>query len=252
MIYENISPPLTTKNNKTLIVGATSSLAQSISRILAGNGHELILAGRNEHELELIAADLHTRYQISCNIIIADLSADNFSAADLIKQAGNFNKLIIASGDMGNGNQDDLLNIKQIAVVNYIVPCQIITAAAEELSRQDGGLIAIISSIAGDRGRAKNYEYGAAKAALGAFASGMRQRYAASNVHILTIKPGFIDTQMSWEIESPLIASRSKVAKDIIAAINEKKDVLYTPWFWRYIMLIIKHLPETLFKKLRF
>ena len=109
----------------------------------------------------------------------------------------------------------------------------------------------IIGSVAGDRGRASNYEYGAAKAAIATFTSGLRNRYAKLGLHIMTVKPGFVDTPMTWGMNIPLIASRETISDAILKAMAKKKDVIYAPWFWKFIMLIIMHIPEKIFKKLK-
>lgn len=241
----------TPRNKTALVVGATSSLAQSLCRALAAGGWRLVLAGRDERELEIRAGDLAVRYGSEPRQVRIDLSEKNFSATRLIEQAGAFDTLIFAAGDMGSSEQDDLANLAHIAQVNYIVPSQILSVAAEALAEAGGGTLVVIGSVAGDRGRGSNYEYGAAKAALAAFASGLRNRYAQKGVHVMTVKPGFTDTPMTWGMHSPLMAGREAVAAGIVKGIEARKDVLYIPWFWRYIMLIITHIPESIFKKLK-
>lgn len=236
---KNISSPA----EPTLVVGATSSLAQALCRELARRGHALILAGRDVAELELLAADLSVRHGTECRVLTADMVANGFSAADFVASAGEFAQAVIAVGDMGGG-------IAGIARVNYIVPAEIAAACAEALGIKKHGIIAIIGSVAGDRGRQSNYVYGSAKAALATFASGLRNRYAAFGVHVLTVKPGFVDTPMTWGMKSPLIAGREYVARKIADAMEKRKDVIYVPWFWRWIMLVIRSIPERVFKRL--
>jgi decaprenylphospho-beta-D-erythro-pentofuranosid-2-ulose 2-reductase len=233
-----------------LVIGATSSLAASLCRELAIAGYRLILAARDERELEIRAGDIAVRYGVECIPLQVDLLEKNFSAAELMRRANVFDTVIFAAGDMGSSEQDDLTNLRHVAMINYVVPCEILSLAAETLVERGGGTIIVIGSVAGDRGRASNYEYGAAKAALAAFASGLRNRYAKKHVHVMTVKPGFTDTPMTWGMQSPLIASREMVARIIMRGMQKKKDVLYVPWFWRYIMLIIRHIPEAIFKKL--
>ena len=244
----NTNAPSSLRRAKTaLVVGATSSLAQSLCRKLAEAGYRLILAARDEREMEIRAGDLTTRYGTHCTTLTVDLLEKHFSAAKLIERAGPFDTLVFAAGDMGSAEQDDLAHV---AMINYVVPSQILSVAAEAMSESGGGNIIVISSVAGDRGRASNYEYGAAKAALATFASGLRNRYAARGVHVMTVKPGFTDTPMTWGMHSPLMAGRDHVADALMRAMNARKDVVYIPWFWRYIMLIICHIPESIFKKL--
>jgi short-subunit dehydrogenase len=120
------------------------------------------------------------------------------------------------------------------------------------MATQGHGAIAVIGSVAGDRGRASNYVYGTAKAGLAAFTQGLRQRLSKSNVQVLLIKPGFVDTPMTQEFKKGFLwASPDQVAKDICRAVEKRKNVLYTPWFWALIMLIIQHIPESIFKRLK-
>jgi short-subunit dehydrogenase len=118
------------------------------------------------------------------------------------------------------------------------------------MEAQQQGSIAVISSVAGDRGRASNYLYGSAKAAVSTFLSGMRQRLEKRGVNVLTVKPGFVDTPMTRDFKkSALWAKPEEVARGIVRAIDRRKAVVYLPWFWSIIMLIIKHVPEFMFKR---
>ena len=127
-------------------------------------------------------------------------------------------------------------------------------AADSALHANEGGTIAVISSVAGDRGRGSNHAYGAAKAGLTAFCSGLRARMAARRVHVVTIKPGFIDSPMTAHIarKGALWATPETIAKGIVNGIDKKRDVVYLPGFWRLLMLIIAHVPEGIFKRLKF
>ena len=128
----------------------------------------------------------------------------------------------------------------------------LLTDLANRMEAQRSGCIAVISSVAGDRGRPSNYLYGSAKSAVSVFCSGLRARLFKSGVHVLTIKPGFVDTPMTQGLKLPklLLATPDRVARDIVRAIDKRKDTLYTPWFWRYIMRVICSVPERLFKRL--
>jgi decaprenylphospho-beta-D-erythro-pentofuranosid-2-ulose 2-reductase len=235
-----------------LVVGATASLAQPLCCGLASRGYTLVLAGRDAQELGILATDIRMRHGASCKTITADLLDADFSAEALLAEAGDITHLILASGAMGNGNIHDADDIARAVQLNYTVPAQIAALAAAHFAEKVGGNIVIISSIAGDRGRAKIAAYAGAKAALTAFASGLRQAYAKRGVHVLTVKPGLTDTPMTWGIKTPLMARREAVAKKIIRAMEKRKDVVYAPWFWRIIMLVIVHIPEKIFKRLSF
>jgi decaprenylphospho-beta-D-erythro-pentofuranosid-2-ulose 2-reductase len=239
------------KFSTVLIVGATSSLAQALCRALAQEGSTLILAGRDGRELQLLAGDLITRYHATCRVIVADLLSADFSPVHFMEQAGGFDDAIIAVGDMGGDDPADPINIAYTTYINHTLPAQMAALAAEHLGAKGRGSIVIISSVAGDRGRQSNYLYGSAKAALSTFASGLRNRYRQHGVHVLTVKPGFTDTTMTWGMKSSLMASREFVAGKIIKAMKKRKDVIYVPAFWRVIMLIITHIPEKIFKRLK-
>lgn len=240
-----------TKNpHNVLIVGATSSLAEALCRELAGRGHKLMLAGRDAQALKILSDDLAVRYGTLCETLAWDMLSPEFSAQKFIDQSGDFSRMVIATGDMGSGNNVDIANIAYVLRINYTIPAQIAALAAEKLAARKSGHITIISSVAGDRGRQSNYAYGSAKAALSAFASGLRNRYFKQGVQVLLVKPGFVDTPMTWPMKSPLVARRERVARDIARAMEKGTDVLYTPWFWRFIMLIICHIPEKIFKRL--
>lgn len=238
-----------------LVIGATSSMAQSISRDLAARGYALVLAGRDDAELKLLSQDIRTRSQVPCRTIRIDLTDEKLDPVHFIEQAGDIDDLIIAAGDMGTKDPTDIHNIAYTIYVNYTVPAQLATAAALRMSQKESpeklkGRIAIISSVAGDRGRQSIYAYGSAKAALTTFAAGLRNRFYKQGVHVMTVKPGFVDTPMTWNMDSPLMASREYVAAKIIDAMERGKDILYVPFFWRFIMLVIIHIPEKIFKRL--
>jgi decaprenylphospho-beta-D-erythro-pentofuranosid-2-ulose 2-reductase len=237
--------------HSTLIIGATSSLAEAIAATLAQKNQRLILAGRDESELELVAADLQTRYLTECKLLTGDFLEPGFSPELFIDRAGDFDDAIIMTGDMGNGDSTDLINLAYTAHINYILPAQLATAIAQRFADKKRGTLALISSVAGDRGRQSNYAYGSAKAALSTFASGLRNRFWRYGVHVITVKPGFIDTPMTWGMQSRLIATREHVARDIVRAIQKKKNTVYVPHRWACIMLIITHIPEWMFKRLK-
>jgi short-subunit dehydrogenase len=232
------------------IVGATSSLAHALCHALARQGYGLALAARDPQELEPLAGDLMVRYGTGCTLLCMDFLADDFAPADWLDRLGDFDHLVMAVGNMGNGDNADLANLSYCMHLNYTIPVHIATLAAQRLTGKPGGSIVIISSVAGDRGRRSNYAYGSAKAALSAFASGLRAYMYPYGVHVLTVKPGFIDTPMTWGMRSPLIASRDYAAKRIIAAMQKRKNCVYVPFYWRYIVLVIRSIPEWLFKRL--
>ncbi len=237
-----------TRNSTVLVAGAGSSLAQAVCRVLAARGYTLTLAGRDLTELELLAADLSVRSKTICHVLALDISP-GFDASYFLAHAGDFSHVLIATGVLCEG--DELSSLDYITHVNYTAPAQLAALAAQKLETAGGGAVTIISSVAGDRGRSKRYAYAAAKSALSTFASGLRSTYCRRGVHVLTIKPGFIDTPMTWGMKSPLIASREYCAKRIVDAMEQQKDVAYVPFFWWWIMAVLCAIPERIFKKLR-
>lgn len=236
---------------KIVVIGATSSLAQVLCRKLANEGAELILAGRNEESLKMQAVDITIRSGINAQIILLDLLQPGLNVPAWVQACGDVDAVILAAGDMGVEDVYDLANMATVTQANYLVPAQLLSEFARGMETRKQGMIVVISSVAGDRGRQSNYIYGSAKAALSTFAAGLRNRLNKSGVHVMTVKPGFIDTPLTYAMNSGLTASREKVAEDIIRAMRKRRNVLYTPWFWRYIMLIITHIPECIFKRMK-
>ncbi len=237
-----------------LILGSTSDIARAIARRLAAKGHSLLLAARNPEALMADAQDLRVRFG-------AEVSTFVFEAADLHGHEAWYASLsqrpdwvISAIGHLGDqgGAQQDWVAAHQAITVNYTGAVSLLHHAANELEARGSGVIVGISSVAGDRGRASNYYYGSAKAGFTAFLSGLRNRLAKKGVHVLTVKPGFVRTSMTDGLDLPplLTAQPDAVARDILAAIHKRRDVLYTKWMWRYLMLIIRNIPEKIFKKL--
>lgn len=232
----------------TLVIGATSSLGVALCRQLAASGVTLGLAGRDGAEITLLADDLRARYAAAPRTFAIDLATPEQWGDSLL--AGKFDTVIFLAGDMGNGDAWDASNLARVINLNYRNPALLLTLLAKPMVERKQGTIVVICSVAGDRGRQSNYPYGSAKAGLAAFASGLRNRLAKSGVHVMTVKPGFIDTPMTFAMDSPLIASRERVAADILRALKKRRNVIYTPWFWRWIMLIIRLIPEPIFKRL--
>lgn len=235
-------------SHNILIIGATSSLGVALCRKLAKQGHALTLSGRDKTQLLSLSQDLHTRFCTDIQIIVADLSTLDIPFELFTSKP--YDVVYMVAGDMGTNDKNNYYNIAHVIKVNFTTPAQILTAIAAKMEERKKGSIAIISSVAADRGRQSNYVYGSAKAGLTAFASGLRNRLYKHNVHVMTVKPGFIDTPMTYGMNSPLIADRYNVASQIIKALAKKKNSIYVPFFWRYIMLVIMHIPEQIFKKL--
>ena len=242
---------------KILIIGATSAIAESCARLWANRGDELYLVARNEQNLKIIAADLKIRGSKRVNIYCTDLNnmGKHNELLDAAENAMNgIDTVLIAHGTLPNQKLCEKNIEKTLAEINTnaLSIVSILTLVANRFEAKKNGTIAIISSVAGDRGRASNYVYGSAKAMITAFTSGLRQRLYKSNVAVVTIKPGFVDTPMTADFKKGLLWTKpNAVAIKIVKAIDVRKNEVYVPLIWRLIMLVIKILPTKVFKKLQ-
>jgi short-subunit dehydrogenase len=243
---------------KILIIGATSAIAEATARRFAARGDALFLVGRNAEHLQIIAADLGVRGAVRSAVATLDIT--DFSAHQAIidraeRELGGIDVVLIAHGTLSDQNQcqTSVEALRREFDTNALSTMALLTTLANTFESRRRGTLAVISSVAGDRGRQSNYVYGAAKAALTAFLSGLRQRLAKANVDVLTIKPGFVDTPMTAAIanKGALWASADRIAAGIVQAIDKRRSVVYLPWFWAPIMFVIKHIPEPIFKKLK-
>lgn len=242
--------------NKILIIGATSAQAQATARLFAADGARLFLAGRNPQKLGDVAVDLKARGAASVDSMITDLN-DFSRHQELIDAADasldGLEAALIAHGSLGDqaAGQADFAVAEQELKTNLLSAISLLTILANLLEARGGGCLAVISSVAGDRGRQSNYIYGTAKGGLSIFLSGLRNRLQRSGVHVLTIKPGFVDSPMTAAFEKGFLwAKPEAIAQTIHSAMLKGKDVVYAPGFWRLIMFIIRALPEWLFKRL--
>ncbi|MBI4397664.1 MAG: SDR family oxidoreductase [Candidatus Omnitrophica bacterium] len=240
---------------RILIVGATSAIAQKVARLFAKANHSIFLAARNEKKLVSVAQDIQIHGAHPVHYMTLDMNDFDLHPA-LIHQAtqslGGLDILLVAHGQLPDqpACQVNVREAEQAFKVNFLSVLSLLTHASHQFQKQGSGTIAVISSVAGDRGRQSNYIYGSAKGALNIFLEGLRNRLFPYGVHVLTIKPGYVDTPMTSHLKkNRLFADPESVARDIYKAIQKKKDVVYTPWFWRYILLGIKLCPEWIFKR---
>ena len=241
---------------KVLIIGATSTIAEHCGRIWAARGDGLYLVARNETHLRTIAADLKVRGASSVAINCVDLNEMD-RHVDLLDTAENamtdFDVVLIAHGTLSNQASCEISVEETLAEIltNALSTVSLLTLIANRFEAKRNGTICVISSVAGDRGRASNYVYGSAKAMVTAFTSGLRQRLYKSNVAIVTIKPGFVDTPMTSEFKKGLLwANPNAVAKSILKAIDSQKTEVYVPGFWWAIMMLIRIIPNEIFRKI--
>lgn len=238
-----------------LILGAKSDMAQAIARQLAAQSCNLMLAGRQPDSLKDLAADLRIRSG-------ADVSSLEFDARDYASHKSFYENLphkpdtvICVFGYLGDAAKarTDFAEAQRIMETNYNGAVSILDLAAADFETRGEGTLIGISSVAGDRGRGSNYHYGSAKAGFTAYLSGLRNRLADKGVHVMTVKPGFVRTRMTEELDLPgaVTATPDQVARAVVHAAEKKRNVIYTLWMWQFIMLIIRHIPEPIFKRLK-
>ena len=242
---------------KILIIGATSAIAESTARLWAKDGNALYLLGRNNERLSSIANDLKLRGAKSVNFSLFDLNDFNVHPS-LIKDAsstlGGIDIALLACGTLSDQiacEKDFFIALHELNT-NAISVISMLTYLANYFESQGNGSILVISSVAGDRGRQSNYIYGSAKGALTVFLQGLRQRLHKSGIQVLTIKPGFVDTPMTSKFNKSFIwVKPSAIAKIIYESVDKNRNVIYAPRYWWFIMMIIKIIPESVFKKLK-
>ena len=237
-----------------LILGANSDIARAIAHQFASKGYNLYLAARNSSRLEPDVSDIQIRYGRDVQILefdALDYASHKQFYADITPKPDIVFCVFGLLGDQKKAEKD-WNQAREIIAVNYEGAVSILHHIANEMEIRKKGVIVGISSVAGDRGRASNYYYGSAKAGFTAFLSGLRNRLSKKGVRVLTVKPGFVNTAMTegLNLPSPITAQPAEVAKSIYQAVQSRKNVLYTHWMWRYIMLIIRNIPEFVFKKL--
>jgi len=243
---------------KILILGANSAIAQAVARLFVERGDTLFLVGRNSEKLAANAQDLRIRGRRDVHTLVADLN-DLALHGNILTEArtmmGGLDTVLLAHGELGQQKdaQGSVQETLRLLATNLVSPISLLTLLANELAKEGRGTVAVMTSVAGDRGRAANYVYGTAKGGLSIFLSGMRQRFAHSSVQVLDLRLGFVDTPMTEAFKKGrLWALPAQVAKRIVKAMDGGNDIVYVPWFWRYIMRIIRSIPERIYKNLRF
>jgi short-subunit dehydrogenase len=238
-----------------LILGATSDMAQAMARKFAAEGWSLSLAALETDLLEPIAGDLRVRYRVAVDAYSFDATDFDGHRAFYESLARKPDTVICVFGYMGDQqeartNRDE---VRRTIDVNFAGAVSILNVVAEDFEKRGAGTIVGISSVAGDRGRQSNYIYGSAKAGFTVYLSGLRNRLAASGVHVMTVKPGFCRTKMTENMDLPeaLTATPGQVAEAVFNGLEKKRNTVYVLWMWRWIMLVIRHIPEAVFKKMK-
>jgi decaprenylphospho-beta-D-erythro-pentofuranosid-2-ulose 2-reductase len=241
---------------RILVLGATSGIAEACCRIWAARGDSLFLVGRNADKVAAVAADMRTRGASYVDSAIVDLD-DTAEHPELLAHAINslagLDIAFLPLGILGDQAQAErsFKDADEILQTNFVSPVSLLTWLANYCAQRHSGTLAVVSSVAGDRGRKSNYVYGSAKAGLSAFLGGLRNRIDREGVRVMTIKPGPVKTAMTEGMKgSEKFADVEKVAATIVKAIDAGQDVVYVPGVWRVIMAVIRAIPERVFKKL--
>lgn len=246
------------RRHTVLIIGAGSGIARACAEVWARQGAGLILVGRRVEDLQRTAYDLTLRFQIPVEVLPWDAEnpASTLVLIRALSSVDPVQTVLIAHGwmaDQADVSAHPELG-RRMVDINLTAVIDLAERLVPLLSTDGTSAIGIISSVAGDRGRQSNYVYGACKAGLTAYADGLRNRLFHQQIHVVTIKPGFVATPMTagkLKVGSPLVATPEQVAIEIVSAIAARRNTLYTRWYWRLIMTFITSIPEPIFKRLR-
>ena len=240
-----------------LVLGGSSAIARAFARVAAEAGSDVLLAGRDLEDLERTARDIRVRYGRQAEALAFDATdcASHAAFVDAVRSRARRLDVFLAFGLMPTQaaiDADTDLGLQTIAAT-YTGTASVLLRLAPTLEAQREGWVVVLGSVAGDRGRLKNYVYGSAKAGLHAFAQGLRARLFRAGVQVTTVKPGFIDTAMTFGLRpGPLTASPEACARACLRYARRGREVAYYPPVWRLIMLLIRLIPEPLMKRLNF
>ncbi|MBY0432008.1 MAG: SDR family NAD(P)-dependent oxidoreductase [Rhodospirillales bacterium] len=243
-------------NSETwVILGASSSIGRAFAREAAAQGADIVLAGRDLEDIERSAADLRIRFGGGVRVLAFDAAETGGHAvfAEACRPSQGRLNLFLCFGSMPpqGAMERDFTLARSAIQTNYLGAVSVLHAFAPLLEDRKGGRVVVLGSVAGDRGRPRNYVYGSAKAGLHAFLQGFRARMWRSGVTVTTIKPGFVDTAMTWGLPGLfLVASPQACARACLSHARKGAGIRYVPWFWWGIMSIIRAIPERVFKRL--
>ena len=238
-----------------LIIGANSDIGKALATEYAKNGYDLYLTSRNSEDIFSLSKDLNIRF--GANVICYELDILDFGSHHLFYNSLKQKPYGVIScvGYLDNQikSQTTWTECVKSIQTNFTGLVSVINIVAEDFEQRQDGFIVGISSVAGERGRQSNYIYGSSKSAYSTYLDGLRNRLFLAKVHVMTVKPGFVYTKMTQHLSlpKPLTVSPSKVAQDIFKAQQKKKNTLYSLWLWKWIMLIIRIIPEKIFKKMK-
>ncbi len=238
-----------------IILGATSTMARALARALAAQGDALLLAGRDLDDLDRLAADCRLRGAAEAQTVAFDARRPETFQTILDRAAaakGTLNAAVFVGSmpDQAEIDADPAL-IDGTVTDSFTGPARFLQMLAPMLETRGVGCIVGVGSVAGDRGRLGNYVYGAAKAGFATYLAGLRNRLGRKGVHVLTVKPGPVDTAMTWGLgRLPLMTTPDRVAADILKGVSKRRNVIYTAAIWRPVMAVIRAIPEPIFKKM--
>jgi len=240
-----------------VILGATSTVARAVALEFGRAGYHVVLGARDAEENEAVATDVRVRCDVAADAL--PFEAEDFDGhgaffdACLERLGDRIEGLVVCFGYMEDQAkaQEDFAVARRMIDVNYTAAVSVLEIFAKHFEERGGGFLAVLSSVAGDRGKQSNYLYGSAKAGLSTYLEGLRNRLFRAKVAVITIKPGFMDTKMTFGMGLRGALSPEAAGKAIFQAIRKRKHVAYVPWPWRYIMLIIRHVPEMVFKRMK-
>lgn len=238
-----------------LILGATSDIGYAIAKTFASNGYDVQLAARKPEYLATHQSDLQIRFNVRCSVHRFDGLQFDSHASFYASLAPKPDVTVCVMGYMTENNAAVAVWQEALATINtnYTGAVSVLNIVASDYAGRGSGTIVGISSVAGNRGRQSNYIYGSAKAGFTAYLSGLRNALTRKGVHVLTVLPGFVNTKMTEHLQlpKPLTALPSEVADAVYYGVLKKRNVIYTRWFWRWIMLVIAAIPEAVFKKMK-
>lgn len=244
-----------TEPGVVLVLGATSGIARAAALELGKAGHPLCLAARDREELAAVASDARVRTGVAVEAVAFEASEPGAVEAAWAHAAamGKVEGCLVAFGTLGDQAEceADDASARRTMEANYVQPALAVHALVRLMEPQGDGWIAVLGSVAGDRGRRSNYVYGSAKGGLAAFLQGVRARVSDTRLRIVTIKPGPVDTAMTFGMgKLPLLAQPGDAAREIVSAIQKGREVVYVPRPWRLVMAVLRAIPEGVFKRL--
>ncbi len=243
---------------KILLIGATSAIAKATARLYAQQGAELFLMARDSARLSALSDDLAVRGATllgDLTLDIADTGMHQRSLSTAFEKIGLVDLVLICHGDLPDQNACEANYEKAFHAINVnaLSTISLLGILGEKMMEQGCGTIAVVTSVAGDRGRQPNYVYGAAKAMVSTYLQGFRGRVFEHGVHVLDVKPGLVDSPMTSQFEKgPLWSQPEVIANAIVRAVKFRRHTIYTPGYWRIIMLVVRSIPNFIFKRLKF